>query len=233
MNFLLRYLPRSLLAQRKEIRIPSTNCLIGLLVASVLFYIFLAVLVGPENRRELHFRSEEGAITALSAIFLAMASGFAGVSFFLSPPETKMSRYFWLIAALGLGFLSLDELLGFHERVDDWITVIIGDSQTFRNWNDLIVIGYGLIAIPVFIFFLPEIFRYPQIAETLAVAFLFFCIHTAIDSIQEPPTTLSVILEESAKLFSTAFFATSMFISILGITSLTKYLRYGSREVEG
>ena len=232
MSFLVNSIPRSLLAQRKEIRIPPTNWFMGLLVSGVLVYIYLAILVGPEHKPELHFRSEEGAITALSAIFLAMASGFAGVSFFLSFPETRISRYFWLIAALGLGFLALDELLGFHERLDDWITAIVGDSEIFRNWNDLIVIGYGLIAIPVFLLFLPEIFRYPKIAETLAVAFLFFCIHTAIDSVVEPPTTVSVILEESAKLFSAAFFATAMFISILGTTSLSKYLIKGSREMK-
>lgn len=225
MNFLIHSIPRSLLAKRKEIRIPPTNCLIGLLVAGVLFYIFLAILVGPENKRELHFRSEQGAITALSAIFLAMASGFAGVSFFLAPSSGNWFRYFWLLAAFGFGFLALDELLQIHERMDDWIAAAIGDPQIFRNWNDVIVIGYGIVALPILIYFLPEIIRYPKIGETIVVAFVFYCLHTGIDSIQEPNTTVSVILEESAKLFCSAFSAISMFIAILGITASTNESR--------
>ena len=54
----------------------------------------------------------------------------------------------------------------------------------------------------------------------LTVAFCLYCMHTFIDSTQEPRTTVSVILEESAKLFSCAFLAISMLVGLLDIIAV-------------
>ena len=53
--------------------------------------------------------------------------------------------------------------------------------------------------------------------EVLAIAFGFFIVHTTIDSFVYVRTYLSVILEESCKLYSSAYFASAMFIGLIGI----------------
>ncbi len=144
-------------------------------------------------------------ITALSAIFLAMGGGFAFASFFMSPDQENRHRYFWLLMAMAIGFLSLDELVGFHEEMGRYLNYrsVSGEAPfgIFRNWNDVVVISYSIPALFFMIYFLPSLLRYPRVFEILVIAFSFYGIHTIIDSTQEPATTLSYILEESAKLY--------------------------------
>ena len=64
---------------------------------------------------------------------------------------------------------------------------------------------------------LPDILRYRMVLELFVVAFVFYVLHTVIDSTQEPYTTTSVILEESAKLFCGTFLALGAFIGFLGV----------------
>lgn len=209
------------LAERKLIKIPSISRIILFLVFFLLIYIILSVILVPHNQPYYHF-GEEGAITALSAVMLAMAGGFAGCAFFLSRRRGDFLRYFWFLNGLGFSFFALDELLQFHEKLGNLITKSpIGPTETFRNWNDVIVIGYGVIAIGVLLYFLPEIFRYPKFVELLLTSCAFYFIHTLIDSTQER-STISVIFEESAKLFSSTFFAISMFVGLVGIVASIK-----------
>ncbi len=79
------------------------------------------------------------------------------------------------------------------------------------------MIGYGILALFLLIYFLPSILRYPKVFEFLAIAFLFYGIHTFIDATQEPPTTYSFIFEESAKLFCSALIALGTFVGLVGI----------------
>lgn len=148
---------------------------------------------------------------------MAMSSGFAGACFYLSGGTGLLHRSFWLLAAAALGFFALDELLSFHENMDIWIAgMYTGSTHFFRNWNDVIVIGYGVAAVGALVFFLPEILKYPGFGELLVVAFALYGIHTIIDATQEPGS-ISIILEESAKLFCALFLALSMFVGLLGV----------------
>ncbi len=214
----LRRLGRSV-AWRHEADFPQIGGLVVILVLAVAAYIALSILAVPEDRK-MHFASERGSVTALSAIFLGAGAAFAFLSCFVQHRASGRDRGLWLLVAMALAFLALDELLEFHERVG-WF---LADGSTgltlppsFRNWNDVVVIAYGLVAIPFVIYLFPAIWRYPRLAETFAVAFLFYLIHTLIDSTQEPPTTYSIIAEESAKLFSSAFLAFGAFIGTVGI----------------
>ena len=129
---------------------------------------------------------------------------------------------FWGLSAGGFLFFSFDELLQFHERLGEFIaSTPIGPAEIFRNWNDVIVIGYGMIAILVLFYCLPAILRIPMVAETLALAFGFYLTHTIIDSTQVR-TSLSIIVEESAKLFSSAFLALAMLYGIFATVATLK-----------
>ncbi len=81
----------------------------------------------------------------------------------------------------------------------------------------MIVILYGVAALAMGLVFLPSVLRYPKFIEFLSVAFVFFVIHTAVDSGFEPPTTASAIVEESAKLYCAAFIALAMITGLLSV----------------
>ena len=214
MKYTMQKIKKSL-HDRNKISIPSISGVILFFIAFLVIYIILSVVLIPHNKPLYHF-GEEGAITALSAAMLAIAGGFAGFSFFVDRRKNDFLRYFWFLNGLAFSFFALDELLQFHEKLGNLITKSpIGPTEVFRNWNDVIVISYGIVAIFVLLYFLPEIFRYPKFAELLLIACAFYFVHTLIDSTQER-STISVIFEESAKLFSSTFFAMSMFVGLLG-----------------
>ena len=54
------------------------------------------------------------------------------------------TRWFWLIACIGLFFLALDDVIGIHEQIDLWIHDLFELKET--DWSDLIddliVMGY-------------------------------------------------------------------------------------------
>ena len=92
-------------------------------------------------------------------------------------------------------------------------------SDIFRNWNDAVVIVYGVIALFVIAGFVPEIIRYRGVAEIMAIAFVFYVMHTLIDSLADPETPLSMIIEDATKLFASSYLALCMFVAVLGMIS--------------
>jgi hypothetical protein len=182
----------------------------GLAIVSVLAYIAVSILFAPSDRPLYHF-SEDGAITALSTVFLAMASALALAVFYLRMDDWKSGGLFWLILGLGCAFLALDEQLMFHERGGAAIELTsIGASETFRNWNDVIVIGYGVVALVIAGLFGREILRCKVFALSFGVGFAFYALHTGIDSIVPTAVAWKDIPEESAKLMSVFFLFLAM-----------------------
>jgi hypothetical protein len=58
-----------------------------------------------------HFYAERGAVTALSEVLLAWAAAFAYVTA-TRTGGTGLDRSFWYLAAAGIAFLAIDELVG-------------------------------------------------------------------------------------------------------------------------
>ncbi len=218
------------LAQRAQVTLPKLRKPIALLTIGTVVFLVIAVMIAPENHPGRYFKKEGGMATTLSAIFLALASIFSGVSFNLSRARTDFLKFFWLLAAVGFAFLFLDELIGFHEMTGRFLAPAVEVPEGFRNWNDIVVILYGIVALFVMAGFLPEIFRYPKVMEMMGVAFLFYFIHTLVDSTQEPRTDISAIIEESAKVFCGEYLAISMFVAILGKKAATNIQREKVKE---
>ena len=204
------------MVNRKRANLPKLNLTINLACLLTLAYIVLAIFAVPSGKLpDYHFVSERGALTVLSAFLLAMASSFSIGSLVATIRTRDLHIWMWVIMTLAFGVLSLDELLQFHERFG----AIIGrsvDSGIFRNWGDVIVILYGVIALLIMVPLLPSMMRYPMLVELFATAFIFYAIHTLIDSTQEPRTIASAILEEAAKLFCVLFLALGTFVAFLG-----------------
>jgi len=211
---------KAALTLRRQTEIQSILLPLVFFCVFLVSYIVMSLQLAPENNVAFHFGNERGYVTALSAIFLSMASGFALAAVFLSGNPFSATKFFWLFLAIAFGFLALDELMMFHERIGHWLKVSsVGPTEIFRNWNDVIVIAYGIIALALLPLLLPYILRYPKFGELLTVAFGFYCIHTAVDSLTFHKTFGSIIIEESFKMLSSGFFSFAMLIGLLGVAA--------------
>ena len=194
-------------------------------LAAVSIFIGLSILQRPDGTHFYYnFAEEQGSITILSGASLATAALLAFICVFVTPATEKRQRIFFLIVALALTYLAVDEVMQFHEtygslidkyrsmrKIRHWLNV--------RTWNDMIIIIYGLAAIPVALYFLPTAVKIPFIPEYFLAAFICYCVHTLVDSYAEPPTTISYILEESMKVYTSAFLALGL---VSGLVFLIK-----------
>ena len=208
---------REAVIERRTAPLPGVAFIIVVMTGCTLVFIILATNLVPANEpREYHFVNESGAITALSAFYLTAASAFSLASMVVLMRVKDPQKWVWFILALGFAFLSLDELLQFHERVGRMLQRFTG-SGLFRSWDDIFVLLYGVAVLPRLIVVLPGLMRWRMVLEMFATAFVFYGIHTFVDSTTEPPTSASIILEESAKLVCGTFLVTGTFIGFIGV----------------
>ncbi len=71
-----------------------------------------------------------------------------------------------------------------------------------RNWNDIIVIIYGVAGLGVLWFFRSVLLSSPRFALLFAAAFVCYSIHTVIDSIVITQNAMKVVPEETFKVMS-------------------------------
>lgn len=212
---------------RKHTSIPSIKAPFVFLCTFLILYVLIAVLSAPVGDIDYHFSKEKGAINALSGLFLGLACGFAGVSGFLVGKKDNSTKIFWLLVTVAFAFFALDEMLMFHEGMGELLKKksLLGPARFFKNWNDAIVLAYGLVAILVMFYFLPQILRYPLFAEWLAAAFCFYCATTAIDLLVAERTFKSIMVEETFKLLSSSSFAFAMFTGLLGVIAVSGHMQ--------
>ena len=183
---------------------------VALVLLFVAAYLATAMLTGPLGGMGLQFQ-EGGAVDIMTAVFLVAASVLAAACFRLRRADPDARRIFWLLLSAGFLFVSLDELFEFHENLDYWLRDegLAGWPSLFRNWNDVILIAYGVAGLAVLAWFWSEIGRLPRVAPLLGLGILCYALHTGIDSTMRG-SVLKDLFEESAKLFAAAFFALAM-----------------------
>jgi hypothetical protein len=186
-----------------------------------------SIVFAPASNPVFHF-GEDGAITALSSVTLAMASALALMVFYLRMRDWSLGALFWLVLAGGCLFLALDEQLMFHERGGHVIEATsVGEAELFRNWNDLIVIAYGAFALAIAAVFGREVVKCRTFAAFFVLGFAFYAVHTGIDSLVPNTLAWKDIPEETAKLV--CVFA--MFLGICAqLLALTEKMLAGARE---
>lgn len=95
--------------------------------------------------------------------------------------------------------------MGFHEMLGDRNHSVHTTGERvfgiFRSWNDILVILYGGVAVVGYVFFAKVLRSMPLTLTLLVAAFACYALHTLIDSVVEPASNVSIILEESAKAF--------------------------------
>lgn len=187
-------------------------------VVSVNFLaIVLGIISGTDVKPYQEF-SEGGFITYMSAGYMLTTGAFAFLCFLLRFRAANIGKWFWLLTSAGFFFFTVDEVLQIHENLGLLISDTVTDSVPgLRSWNDLLVISYGFAGIFVLLLFLPEVLRIARFAELVSIAFSFYIVHTAIDSIVLTQDIWKVAPEESAKLFSASFFALSMLVALFAM----------------
>ena len=80
------------------------------------------------------------------------------------------------VVALGLLFFMFDERARLHELAnDEWLIDTYGSAPFgLRNWNDLIVICYGIGGLACLLIWLKPVFREGRTRSLLILGFLFF-----------------------------------------------------------
>jgi hypothetical protein len=210
---------REALVSRKGLHTASLGRVVVPVTLALTVAFVAALLLAPGDDLAFQFRDERGLVTTLSAIALAMASGFAGAAFFADRRPRHGLRAWWLLTGLGFLYFACDELLRFHERSGTFLRVLIGSPAYFKNWNDVIVIGYGVVGLAAVLFFLPKVLRLPVYVELLAIGFMAYALHTVVDSLPHSDqgglalvaTLPTNVIEEFAKLCAGSFFAAAMF----------------------
>lgn len=192
--------------------------LVGPAVLMTSFYIGVCLLVVPEGREaNYHFLSERGLITAMSATLLSAAAAFCFCALAIRHRAEQLDGKLLILMAIGFLFLALDEVAQFHERLGPLLSDV-GYLGAFRNGNDVVVILYGIVSLPIAAAVLPHLLRFRMMLECFVLAFGFYLLHTIIDVTQDPRTVLSVIFEESSKLFCGSFMALGAYMAFADIT---------------
>ncbi len=194
----------SILAAREEPS-PPTGALMAVVYACVLAYLAFWIAVGPDDKWFSHYLREGSPVDMLSTTFLGTGAALAGVALVMS--RRWRARLFWLLCALGSLFLMLDERLQLHEQAHDlvgggtWGNPPLG----MRNWNDVVMFGYGTAALVLGLLTLPAFLRHRRVRTLLMIGFVLFVLHTAIDMSFEKGA-LKDVFEESCKLLAGASF---------------------------
>jgi len=206
------------LAQRKLRHQPAIMTPVLVTLVGVFAFLVLAYIVPGQDVPYQQFK-EGWAVNAFSTFFLGAGSALAFFCFVGRSEQKELGRWFWLLLGMGFLFLCLDEQLEFHERGGYFILYNLGIDPLpgFRNWNDIIVICYGLVAGTICLVFIVEMLRFRRFIELLMVGAFFYVLHSAIDSLFEGQ--FKMVPEESAKLLANAFFALAFLASALGVSA--------------
>ena len=181
-------------------------------------FLVVAVVVGAGDGRYAEFR-EGHSVGVLTALFHGMTAALAWACLMISWRNGRpRSRWFWTLMTIGFLFFGLDEMLEFHERAGNTLSDSFGDAGIFRNWNDVVVLLYGVAGLSFVLTFRREILRFPRFAEMLVLGFVFYGLSSGIDSVFDAGA-LKNVPEESAKLLAAAFFSLAGMAALLSIVA--------------
>ncbi len=96
---------------------------------------------------------------------------------------------YWRLAALGLAYLALDELVGLHEglgRAINWA----GAPAPWHteHWDDVILAVYVVLAAAISLWYLRELLRSPRVFRLLVLGFGITALAVLLDNIIQSPT---------------------------------------------
>ena len=190
-------------------------------VCVVAAFCVASLALAPAGQIQFNYQSERGSVTFLSC-FMLFAAGCLAVRNLVSMlRDTVRARLLWAALSLVMFYFSVDEVYGFHERGGLFLDEHVPRGP-FRTWNDLIVIAYGVLLLPVAAFLWREVLRYPRLMTMLIVTGVLYVGTSSVDTLVENATPLSIIVEEGIKVYCSTFFALSMLTGSMAIRWLRR-----------
>lgn len=160
--------------------------LLVLCVATVVVMIWLGQAWHAEPH---HFFRERKAGTYLSFVnLLATAVVSALIARRLRP--APVARFWWLMAALFV-WVAADDLFTIHEEIDRTVHALLGldpDHDVTDHFDDLIVAGYGVVAVALAHAYREHLASFPWMLVILAAASLLFVAMIVLDFLHDWPT---------------------------------------------
>ena len=184
------------------------------------------ILASPFQKVYRQFE-DGGFITYFSVIQLFIVSYLTCRVFKLRQPlfkhPWKSPAAIWGITSLGFSFLALDDLLMIHEFFDKSIHRYgqLQETGLSDRIDDMIVGGYGLIAIGLFALYRHELKKYRAVLPYVVIGFVLLFLMVGVDVITNRDDILLMMFsaetvealmgwlfvpEESLKLLSEGFF---------------------------
>jgi len=198
---------------------PRLGGLVAVTAACIGAYIGLSVLFAPRGVIAYNFASEQGTVTTLSTGMLLMAACLAAMGFWSVREDSSRARLLWAALTVVMSYFAVDEVMEFHERVGEFLNAHVPRGP-FRNWNDIVVILYGIAVIPLALLLWHEVLRYRRLFTMLVVTGLLYVGTTSVDTLTTTPTDLSNIVEEGLKGTCSTFFMLSMLTGLVAARSL-------------
>jgi hypothetical protein len=205
---------RDLVLGARPARPAGIGPVIAVVVVALLSFIALSVVLAPAGDIAINFSDERRSITLLSTGMFLMAGCLAAATLWIERRRSGRARLLWTSLTVLMFYFCADEVLQFHEQLGDYLGAHASPGP-FRNFNDVIVIGYGLAALPVALLSWREVLRHPRLMTMLMITGALYVGTSAVDSLSEPPTSTSIIVEESIKVFCSTFFMLSMLTGFL------------------
>ncbi|MEL6456217.1 MAG: hypothetical protein AAFQ40_16080 [Cyanobacteria bacterium J06623_5] len=210
-------------------QVQSNRILIQVLGLNILALVGTIAVSAPFGQVYRQFE-DGGFVTYFSVIQLFIASYFAYKIFKIREKPIKhpwkSPVAIWGFISLGFSFLALDDLLMIHEWLDKVIHSIgqIEETGASDRIDDLIVGGYGIIALGLLVHYRRELKKYRNALPYVVIAFILLFSMVGVDALTNrddlllmvfsPAVTANImgwvfIPEEAFKIISEAFFIVS------------------------
>jgi hypothetical protein len=146
--------------------------------------------------------------TYLSALNLAATAVISA----LIARAVRPARFarFWWVAAVGFVWLAADDLLVLHERIDRATHALLGldpDHPITDRLDDLIVAGYGALALALAWAYRTDLVRLRWMVRILTLAFALFAAMVVVDILHLSKTVEDVLKVLSGTLIVVGFLA--------------------------
>jgi hypothetical protein len=194
---------------------------VAVVTCCLLAYIGLSVVFAPPSIVDpngtalpYNFKSERGSITLLSSGMFLVAACLAGLTLVTVRAERGRPRQLWSALTAAMVYFSIDEVMGFHEAIGEALDEHV-PTGPFRTWNDVVVIAYGLIAVPLALLLWREVLRYQRLLTMLLIAGVLYVGTSGVDTLTADATAVSTVIEEGIKVCCSTYFALSMLTGLV------------------
>jgi len=165
----------------------------------------LACYLGASDLHPNWLFREGGLLDCLSTLFLMTGAVLAWFCARASRGRRREIAFFSL-SALGLAVMSLTERFQLHEHLDEQVLRLTEVAPFFgKNWNDVIVVAYGVGALIGAVLALETILRHRALRNFLLVGFACYVLHSLID-LAFTRTQTTDLFEEPFKVLAGASF---------------------------